>query len=208
MLDDSEPQTGSTLLAILRDPGDSRAWGVFVRRYGPLIHRWCRRWHLQEADADNVTQEVLAQLVQKLRTFNYDPHKGTFRGWLRTLTEHAWSDYATKNRQVLRGTGNSDVLERLHSVEARADLMESLAEAFDLELLEHARARVQLRVRPRDWQIFQELTLEERPSRAVAREMGMTVAAVLMAKSRVQKKLREEIRRLQGAELDHQEGLP
>jgi RNA polymerase sigma-70 factor (ECF subfamily) len=207
MGDDVEPLTSSNLLALLRDPADARAWDVFVQRYGPLIHRWCRRWRLQEADAENVTQEVLAQLVQKLRTFSYDPHKGTFRGWLRTLAQHAWSDYLAGNRGTVLGTGDSAVLERLQAVEARADLMESLAQAFDLELLEQAQAQVQLRVRPRDWQIFQELALEQRPGPAVARELGMTVTAVLTARSRVQKKLREEIRRLEGVEPQPREGL-
>jgi RNA polymerase sigma-70 factor (ECF subfamily) len=208
MHDVSEPLTGSTLLGLLRDPADSRAWDLFVRRYGPLIHRWCLRWRLQEADADNVTQEVLAQLVQKLHSFRYDPRKGTFRGWLRTLTQHAWSDYLAKNREALRSTGDSDVPKRLENVEARADLMASLAEAFDLELLEHAQTRVRLRVTPRDWQIFQELSLEQRPGRAVARELGMTVTAVLMAKSRVQKKLREEIGLLEGVEPRPREERP
>src|SRR5262249_37865004 len=100
------------------------------------------------------------------------------------------------------------VLEHLQAVEARTALMESLAEAFDLELLELAQAQVQLRVRSRDWQIFQELALKQRPGRAVAREVGMTVTAVLTAKFRVQKKLREEIRRLEGAETQPPEGLP
>jgi RNA polymerase sigma-70 factor (ECF subfamily) len=96
----------------------------------------------------------------------------------------------------------------LEAVEARADLLESLAQAFDLELLEHAQASVQARVTPRDWHLFQELTLEQRPTRAVAGELGMTVTAVLMAKSRVQKKLREEIQRLEGAEPQPQERRP
>jgi RNA polymerase sigma-70 factor (ECF subfamily) len=208
MREDSEPLTGSTLIMLLRDPADARAWDGFVGRYGPLIYRWCRHWHLQEADAENVTQEVLAQLVQKLRTFSYDPDKGTFRGWLRTLTQHAWSDYLAKNRAAMRGTGDSVALDRLEAVEARTDLMESLAEAFDLELLEHAQARVQLRVTPRDWQIFQELAVEQQPSRTVAGKLRMTVTAVLMAKSRVQKKLREEIRLLEGVEPPSREGLP
>jgi RNA polymerase sigma-70 factor (ECF subfamily) len=130
---DSEPLTGSTLLVLQRDPADARAWDGFVRRYGLLIYRWCRRWRLQDADAENITQEVLTRLVQKLRTFSYDPLKGTFRGWLRTLAQRAWSDYVTKNREANRGTGDSEVLERLQTVEARADLMESLARAFDLD---------------------------------------------------------------------------
>jgi hypothetical protein len=76
------------------------------------------------------------------------------------------------------------------------------------EVDEEAETRVQARVTRRDWQIFQELTLQQRPTRTVAGELGMTVTAVLMAKSRVQKKLREEIRRLEGAEPQPQERRP
>ena len=63
-------RTSATLLARLRDPAaDPAAWAAFVRRYGPLVYGWCRRWHLQEADAQDVTQDVLAKLVVRLRAF-------------------------------------------------------------------------------------------------------------------------------------------
>jgi RNA polymerase sigma-70 factor (ECF subfamily) len=195
---ESTARTGSVLLSLLRDPDDPSAWKVFVERYGPIIYRWCRSWHLQEADAQDVTQNVLIQLVQKLRTFTYDPAKGAFRGWLKTLTYHAWSDYLERQRRGGVGSGNSAVLERLQSIEAREDLQKSLAEAYDLELLAEAEARVQLRVTPRDWKIFCALTREGRSGPTVAQELQMRVTAVLMAKSNVQKKLREEIRRLEG----------
>jgi len=87
--------------------------------------------------------------------------------------------------------------ERLDSLEAREDLLTTLAETFDLEVLAEAQARVQLQVSPRDWKIFEALALEGRRGPDVAKELGMTVTAVLMAKSRVQKKLREQIRRLE-----------
>jgi RNA polymerase sigma-70 factor (ECF subfamily) len=204
----SEPPTGSTLFVLLRDPGDPLAWNAFVARYGPTIYGWCRRWRLQEADAENVTQDVLIQLVRKLRTFAYDPHKGTFRGWLKTLTQHALSDYLAGRRATVMGSGDTAVLDQLEAAAARDDLQQSLAEAFDLELLEQAQARVRLRVTERDWQIFQELAVDSRPGPEVARELGMTVTAVLMAKSRVQKKLREEIHHLEGADPPPQEGPP
>ncbi len=195
----SEPRTGSALHVLLKDPSDPQAWNAFVERYGPLIYGWCRQHRLQEADAENVTQEVLARLVQKLRAFTYDPDKGTFRGWLRTLTLHAWSDYLASQKGAGVGSGDTAILHRLGAVEAREDLLKSLAQAFDLELLEEAQARVRLRVTPRDWRIFQDMTLDNRPGPEVARALGMTVTAVLMAKSRVQKKLREEISRLEQA---------
>jgi RNA polymerase sigma factor (sigma-70 family) len=197
----SEPATGSTLFKLLRAPNDPQAWKAFVKRYGPLIYGWCRQRNLQDADAEDVTQNVLTKLAQKLRTFTYDARKGTFRGWLRTLTQHALSDYLESKRRVVVGSGDSAIRERVEAVAAREELLTQLAQAFDLELLEEARARVQLRITRRDWQIFEQLAIAGRPGPEVARELGMTVAAVLMVKSRVQKKLRDETRHLENGDL-------
>src|SRR5262249_4610741 len=78
MGNDSDSRTGSVVLLLLRDPSDRQSWGEFVDRYGPKIYGWCRRHGLQDADAEDVTQDVLTQMVRKLRTFGYDPNKGKF----------------------------------------------------------------------------------------------------------------------------------
>jgi len=189
--------TGSVLLLLLNDPANPQCWNAFVHRYGPKIYGWCRQRGLQEADAQDVTQEVLTQLVQKLRKFRYDPHKGSFRAWLKTLTHHAWCDYLERRHAERVGDADPKVMERLETMEAREDLLQALAEAFDLEVLAEARARVQLQVSPRDWKIFEQLAVEGRAGSEVARDLGMTVTAVLVAKSRVQQKLRKQIRSLQ-----------
>ena len=86
-------RTSITLLGRLQsDPDDKEAWSEFVRRYGRIIFRWCRHWNLQEADAEDVTQNVLLRLAQKMPQFVYDPSR-SFRAWLKTLTHHAWSDF-------------------------------------------------------------------------------------------------------------------
>jgi RNA polymerase sigma-70 factor (ECF subfamily) len=193
-------QTGSTLLYLLRDPRHPDVWPAFVDRYGPRIYGWCRKWKLQEADAENVTQDVLVRLVQKLPTFTYDPRKGSFRGWLQTLTRHALHDYLESRQRAGVGSGDTKVLEKLESLEARDDLLETLKDTFDQELLDEAKERVRLKVSTRDWQIFHELAFEGRAAAGVAEELGLNASAVLMAKSRVQKKLREEVRSLQGSE--------
>ena len=77
MASGSATRTGSVLLLLLGNPTDAECWTNFVDRYAPKIYGWCRQRGLQEPDAEDVTQEVLTQLVQKLRTFSYDPHKGT-----------------------------------------------------------------------------------------------------------------------------------
>ena len=62
---DGGSDTSASLLVQLQQvPADQAAWAAFVRRYGPLIHGWCRRWGLQEADALEVDQEVLLKLVR------------------------------------------------------------------------------------------------------------------------------------------------
>jgi RNA polymerase sigma factor (sigma-70 family) len=194
--------TGSLLLVLLGNPGDAGSWSAFVDRYAPKIYGWCRRLGLQEADAEDVTQEVLTQLVRKLRTFAYDPQKGSFRGWLKTLTHHAWCDYLDKRRRAGVADTSPEVSPILERLEGREDLATALAEVFDLELLAEAEARVQLQVSARDWKIFQVLAVEGRPGPDLAAELGMTVTAVLMAKSRVQQKLRQEVQRLEGTNRD------
>src|SRR3954453_12508945 len=87
------PITRATLLTRLgRCPSDQASWDEFVERYGRHIYRWCRRWKLQDADAEDLTQDVLVKLTQKLRAFAYDPAR-SFRGWLKTVAHNAWRDY-------------------------------------------------------------------------------------------------------------------
>ena len=84
--------TKASLLIRLRNtPSDQAAWGEFVDRYGPQIYAWCRHWRLQEADAQDVAQTVLLRLARTMPEFVYDSAR-SFRGWLRTLTQNAWSD--------------------------------------------------------------------------------------------------------------------
>jgi RNA polymerase sigma-70 factor (ECF subfamily) len=197
---DAGSSTGSTLLVLLNSPADVAAWSAFERRYGPKIHDWCRRRGVQEADAQDVSQEVLATLVRKLPEFAYDPAKGTFRGWLRTVTLNALSHYLQAQRRPGQASGHPADLDALASVEAHEDLLHHLRESFDHELLAEAQARVRRQVSPRDWRIFVELAVEGRSGREVAEPLGMTVGAVLMAKARVQDRLRKEVRRLEGEE--------
>src|SRR5947209_6861312 len=88
----SGSRTSPTLLGKLRDPTNQAAWEEFVDRYGRKIYAWARQRQLQDADAQDVTQIVLVKLATQMRTFAYEPTK-SFRGWLRTLTQHAWSDF-------------------------------------------------------------------------------------------------------------------
>ena len=197
MADAQLPSTRATLLTQLRqEPFDQAAWDDFVEHYGRHIYRWCRRWQLQDADAEDVTQNILVKLVQKIRTFTYDPSR-SFRGWLKTVAYHAWRDFQV-SRHHARSTGDDGQVEELMlTLEAREDLAQKLEEAFDLELLEAAKVRVQMRVAPQTWEAFRLIALEGLPVAEVAARARLQAAMVYVAKSKVQKMLQEEIGKLE-----------
>jgi RNA polymerase sigma-70 factor (ECF subfamily) len=201
---DLESQTGTTLLVLLRDPTDPQAWKAFVERYTPKVLGWCRQWNLQKADAQDVTQEVLCKLAQHIRRFPYDPSKGRFRAWLKTVARHAWCDLQESRMRAGWGSGDPRIQQLLENQAQTDGLVEALDQEFMQELYEEAKARVQLRVSRTTWQAFQLLVLAGWSGSQVAAELNMKVAAVYVAKNRVQKMLAEEIHKLE--EAGHEEG--
>jgi len=196
--DSPSSPTSPTLLARLRnDPTDQAAWSAFVDRYGGRIYGWCRRWGLQEADAEDVTQSVLLRLAEKLQTFAYDPAR-SFRGWLKTLTQHAWSDYCEGRRRAGVASADSRAWERLQNIEARDDLVVRLKDEFDREMLDEAMARVRLRVDPAKWEVFRLLALEGLSGAEVGERLAMKVATAFVVRSKVQRMIQEELRKLEG----------
>jgi RNA polymerase sigma-70 factor (ECF subfamily) len=190
-------RTSASLLTRLRNPDiDQRAWNEFVRCYEPLIRRWCLRWRLQEADAGDIAQAVLAKLVVKLREFEYDPTR-SFRAYLKTLTGYAWRDFVDAHRKAGAGTGDSMCWELLQGVEARDDLLRRLDQEFDRELLDAASIRVRERVEPHTWEAFRLTALEGMSGADAAVQLGMKVFTVFKAKNKVQKMLQEEVARLE-----------
>jgi len=187
--------TSLTLLGRLRCfPADQQAWGVFVERYGPRLYAWARQRGLQDADAQDVAQNVLVDLAKQLRKFEYRPG-GSFRAWLRTIVYRAWCDLVS-SRQLAPASLEEHGL----ATQAASDeLVRYLEDAWDRELLEEAQARVRLRVQPHTWEAFRLLAVEGASGQAVAEQLGMQLGAVYVARSKVQKMLQEEVRRLERA---------
>jgi RNA polymerase sigma factor (sigma-70 family) len=186
----------SLLMRVGRDPGNKGAWRDFVERYGRQVFLWCRHWQLQEADAEDVTQNVLLILAEKMREFRYDPN-GSFRAWLKTVAHHAWSKHVASQSRPGRGSGDSAVLPVLASLAARDDLATRLEEEFDRELLDLAMLRVAQRVEAHTWNAFQLLAINGVSGAEAAAQLGMQLGMVYVAKGRVQKLLQEEIRLLE-----------
>jgi RNA polymerase sigma-70 factor (ECF subfamily) len=199
MADGPYSRTSITLLGRLQsNPEDKEAWSEFVQRYGRIIFRWCRHWNLQEADAEDVTQNVLLRLTRKMPQFVYDQSR-SFRAWLKTLTHHAWIDFVNSRQNRTQGSGDTETLQILQSVEAREDLEKHLDEAFDRELLDEAITRVRDRVAPNTWEAFRLTAIEGLSGAEAAQRVPMQVAQVFVARRRVQKMLQEEVSKLEMA---------
>jgi RNA polymerase sigma-70 factor (ECF subfamily) len=197
MSDASDSQTSTSLLRRLRqEPTDQAAWGAFVDRYGGMIYQWCRRWGLQPADAEDVAQNVLLDLARQMRTFVYDP-QGSFRRWLKTVAYRSWCHLIEDYQRPGHGPGNHELLDHLKSDAACADFLQELENESDRELLEHAMRLVRVRVQRHTWEAFRLTALEELPAAVVAERLQINVGTVFVARSKVQKMLQQEIRRLQ-----------
>jgi RNA polymerase sigma-70 factor (ECF subfamily) len=188
--------TSETLLGRLRQtPADQSAWEEFVARYGRRLEGWCRQWGLQEADAQDVAQTVLLKLLRAMQLFRYDPSQ-KFRGWLKTVTHHAWQDLARSRKAV--GAGGDTAEEPLQSLAARDDLATRLEAAYEKELFEQAQERVRPRVQPQTWDAFRLTALDGLSGADAAARLGLPVTSVYKAKSNVQKLLEAEVRYLEG----------
>jgi len=188
-----DSSTSLSLLSALRDDvRQHQAWTDFVTRYRPRIEGWCRRWGLQDADAHDVTQDVLLQLARQMETFQYD-HNGRFRSWLKTIAWRAWADYLKSQNRNAAKPGNLRLLEHLDTVEARDDLMQRLDDEANREILEVAIHRIRGRVNEGTFEAFRLMAFEGLSGAEAAQRTGMKIGSVFVAKSRVDRMLSDEV---------------
>lgn len=183
-------ETRASLLLRLRRADDTAAWSDFVAIYEPVIYRLARSRGLQDADAREVTQDVLLAVASAIHRF--DPEKQPkFSGWLARVTRNAAIDHL--RRRCHRGSGNSDMVRQLQQV-PETDNESSL---FELErrrgLFRFAAAGVRQRVSPQSWTAFWETAVQGRGSAEVAEQLGISVGAVYVARCRVLAKIKSAV---------------
>ncbi len=184
--------TSVSLLWRLKRPDESAAWERFIGLYAPMIHAWVKRQGLADTDADDLAQEVMTILVQKLPEFDYSPDR-SFRGWLRTITVNKTRDFfrrrAARKESVeisLKFSAAEPVVEPEHR-----EFIE--AAEYRAQLVGRALRIMQAEFRPATWQACWRLVVDDCPADQVAAELGITANAVYIAKSRVLRRLREEL---------------
>jgi RNA polymerase sigma-70 factor (ECF subfamily) len=180
--------TPVSLLERLRQPGAQEAWARFVRLYTPLLFYWAVRLGLQQSDAADLVQDVLMVLVRKLPEFQYDRDK-SFRAWLRTVVLNKWRENRRRHTLPRAGAAEPAVAEV-----ASLDDGDAFGEAeYRRHLVGRALQLMQVDFQPRTWKAFWETVVAGKSAAEVARELGLSVGAVRVAKLRVLQRLRQEL---------------
>ena len=198
-----EPDTRASLLLRLRDPANERAWGEFLAIYRPVILRLARRFGLQDADAHELMQEVLLAVARAVNGWEPDRGRGSFRGWLfRVARNRTVTLLARRRRQAV--TGGTEIQQVLaeHPERETDDPSQLLLDEERRQLFRTAAERIRSQFEPATWQAFWLTSVEGRPPRLVAEEVGLSPGAVYVARSRVMARLRGVVRDLQRKEED------
>jgi RNA polymerase sigma-70 factor (ECF subfamily) len=189
--------TPSSLLQRVQ-ANEQQAWQRLVTLYGPLVYGWCLQAGLQPEDAADVGQDVFVAVARKVAHFRRDRPGDSFRGWLWTITSHKISDLRKTRGRRIQAEGGSTAQQRLAQLpEAPSSAPASApASGESRGLYRHALTLIQAEFAERTWKAFWLLAVEGCPAAAVAADLGMSVGAVYVAKSRVLRRLREEFRDL------------
>jgi RNA polymerase sigma-70 factor (ECF subfamily) len=172
---------------------DIEAWRRILELYQPLVRLWCGRGGLAGVDAEDVSQEVFAAVATGLASFRRDRPGDTFRGWLRVITRNQVLLHFRRRQGRPQAEGGSEALHHLQDVPDPNSLSVEEENAEVSELYRRAVSQVRPEFEERTWQAFWLTAVEGRSPPALTEELGMSAAAIRQAKSRVLRRLREEM---------------
>ena len=186
---DSAFHTRPSLLVRVRDATNDEAWRTFVDIYAPLVYKFARRRGLQDADAADLAQDVLGAVARSIRSFEYRPEKGRFRDWMLLITRRRLIRFYEQQARRADKPQPARALDQAGSDGSDPEW----SEEFNNRVLEAAMDRVRPEFEQSTWKAFERVWLENRPAAETADELSIRVQSVYMAKSRVLKRLMEEV---------------
>jgi RNA polymerase sigma-70 factor (ECF subfamily) len=189
--------SGGTRLSLLARARtrESAAWGELVRLYAPLVAHWCRRCGLDAHDVADCVQDVFSALAASLVSYEPRGTNGSFRAWLWTITRNKVRDFCRRRSCQPQATGGSTARQSLAEIpDASALPDEEPSDTVQLsELLRRGLEQVQSEFEPTTWQSFWRSTIDAIPTAVVAKELGLTPAAVRKNRSRIMRRLRQQL---------------
>lgn len=187
------PETSESLILRLRDPADAAAWSAFLAIYRTVVYRLARSRGLQDADADDLAQQVFVAIARAVESWQPAAEGPPFRAWLYRIAHNEILKAITRRKPDTAG-GSSSVMELLHEVPQReADASVELMRESRMEAFRWASEEVRHEFTPATWTMFWQSTVEARTVDDVAKTHGRTNGAVYLARYRVMKRLKEKL---------------
>lgn len=187
--------TRPSLLLRIRDRSDTDAWRAFDAIYRPMLHRFALSQGLTRDDAEDVRQECLAAIYDRIGDFAYDPARGRFKGWLKTMVNNRVRNLRRHRAEAQAGTAD---LQRPQHREPAPE------EAFDRiwaqEHLWHCLRAVREEVGEKTYAAFERYVIERRPIDEICRALGLTANNVYTIKWRLTEKVAARMKALLGDE--------
>ncbi len=194
----SPPETRASLILRLPNAADVAAWEEFVAIYRPLVFNLAIRRGLQPTDADDLVQEVFAAVARQVGDWLDRSNRGPFRAWLLRIARNVAVDLLTRGPHGGTATGG-DESQRLLADVAEPD--RELSSEFDIEyrreVFRWAAQRARKTVADTTWQAFWRTHVDGEPIEAVARQLGIGIGNVYIARSRVMARLQEMVKRFE-----------
>ncbi len=185
--------TSLSLLARASRTGDAESWKRLVDLYTPLIKIWLRAYEVQEADVDDLVQEVLTVVAQELPKFDHNQRTGAFRKWMRKILVHRLQNFWRSQDYRPLVPGGTSMLERLNQLEDDTDPISRLWENEHEQLvISRLMEMIRPSFHPKTWEAFHRQIFQGQKPELVARELGMGIGSVYMARNRVLNALRRE----------------
>jgi RNA polymerase sigma-70 factor (ECF subfamily) len=193
---DDSPATRVSLILRLRDPADAVAWHEFVDLYAPLVYKLACRKGLQDADARDLCQDVLLAVARAVHRWDPEPARGSFRGWLSRITRNLLVNFLTRPAYP-RGSGASSLQELLEAQPSEDPSATALFEAeYRRRVFRWAAEAIRGEFAPATWQAFWQTAVDGQAPREAASELGLSVGAVYIARSRILARLRQRVEQL------------
>jgi RNA polymerase sigma-70 factor (ECF subfamily) len=188
--------TSLTLLDRLQRASSESAWREVVELYTPLLDDWLARFRLQPADRDDLVQESLTTVLQQLDNFRHGG-QGSFRAWLRAILANRLHEFWRRRGRHPQATGESDIADMLRQLESpHSHLSRQLDAEHDRYIVHRLLARIEPMFEPGTLEAFRRTVIQGQKARDAAAALGVSANAVLIAKSRVLRQLRRELKGL------------
>lgn len=197
---DDSPLTRASLLVQIRDGANTTAWHEFVQLYGPVVYGFARKRGLQDADAADLMQDVLRSVSNSIGRLEYDRQRGTFRGWLFTITRNKVFNFLSARKNRPQGSGDTATNKLLDTHPGDAEGADQWELEYQRRLAGIAMDQVKREFQTSTWQAFWLTAVEGKQASDAARETGLSSGAVYVAKSRVLARLKDVVETLRRQE--------